>query len=340
MQPSLLALLDGVPPKTPPLWLMRQAGRYLPEYRALRAQSRSFLNFCYTPDWAVEATLQPIRRFGFDAAILFSDILVIPDGLGQEVAFLEGEGPKLGTLDLAQLSLAKLEAHLDPIRTALTTLRGELPSHTTLLGFCGAPWTVASYMIAGKSSPEQAPARLFAYSHPETMQALIDLLVEASILSLTAQLRAGADAVQIFESFGGALPPALFQNLSLNPIERIIQGVRKNIPNAKIIVFIKGGTPHLATTVAYTSANAYGIDWATDLRHARTLLQREGKPIVSQGNLDPLALVSGGDALQRGIEAIQEATQNTPHIWNLGHGILPETPISHVEELVQRVRGN
>ena len=334
----VLRVLDGEAVWPPPIWIMRQAGRYLPEYRATRAEAGSFLDLCYNPRLATEVTLQPIRRFGFDASILFSDILVIPHALGQEVRFVENEGPKLDPVskeaDLARLAEDVPLDRLAPVFETLDRLRGALPAGTTLLGFCGAPWTVASYMIAGKGTPDQAPARLTAYRDPAFMGRLIDRLVRASTAYLTAQVDAGAEAVQIFESFGSALPPALFERLSLDPIRRIVTGLKAARPQARVIVFVRGGGAHLSTFASAGVGDALALDWTLD--PAIVLPALAGVP--TQGNLDPLALVAGGEALDRGIDHILDAARGRPHIFNLGHGIVPETPVEHVSRLVSRVR--
>ncbi|MDB5512492.1 MAG: uroporphyrinogen decarboxylase [Enterovirga sp.] len=335
----ILRVLDGEAVWPPPVWMMRQAGRYLPEYRALRAEAGSFLDLCYNPDLATEVTLQPIRRFGFDAAIIFSDILVVPHALGVDVRFAEGEGPRLSpttsTEDLARLAPVLPLDRLSPVFEALRRVRAALPPETALLGFCGAPWTVASYMIAGKGTPDQAPARTLAYRNPDLMRALIDRLVEASIAYLVEQVEAGADAVQIFESFGAALPPALFGPLSLEPIGRIVAGLKARKPDARVIVFIRGIGGQAAHLSRTWPGDAMALDWSLDL--ARTLPGLPGT-LPTQGNLDPLALVAGGEALDRGVDAVLAATRGRPHIFNLGHGIVPETPIAHVERMVERVR--
>jgi uroporphyrinogen decarboxylase len=335
-----LAAIAGRPLKTPPLWLMRQAGRYLPEYRAIRATARDFLDFCYTPALAAEATLQPIRRFGFDAAILFSDILVVPDAFGQKVAFLEGEGPRLdplGTPDsidrLGEFSLG----HLDPVFETIERVKSDLPTETTLIGFCGAPWTVASYMIAGRGTPDQAPARLFAYRHPAAFQKLIDRLVDASVDYLSRQFEAGVEVVQIFDSWAGVLPEAEFNRWCHEPVAKIISGLRLRVPDARIIAFPRGATTHLPSFAERTGADVLGLDTATDPVWAAQAIPRN---VVLQGHLDPLALIAGGDALQKAVEDILSAYRDRSHIFNLGHGILPQTPIEHVEQLVQHIRSS
>jgi uroporphyrinogen decarboxylase len=337
---AILRVLNGEPVWPLPIWIMRQAGRYLPEYRETRKQAGSFLDLCYTPRLAEEVTLQPIRRFHFDASILFSDILVIPHALGQEVRFVENEGPKLEPVtslaDLGRLADELPLGRLEPVFETLDRLSHSLPKETTLLGFCGAPWTVASYMIAGKGTPDQAPARLTAYRDPAFMAALVDRLVRASTAYLIRQIDAGAEAVQIFESFGAALPPALFDTLSLDPIRRMVQGLKSARPHAKVIVFVRGGGAHLHRLAAAGVGDALALDWTLD---PAQVLPGLPAALASQGNLDPLALIAGGDPLDRGIDRILSAAKGRPHIFNLGHGILPETPVEHVAQLIARVRG-
>ncbi len=336
---AVLRVLAGEPVWPLPIWLMRQAGRYLPEYREVRARAGSFLDLCYTPSLAAEVTLQPIRRFGFDAAIIFSDILVIPHALGQDVGFVENEGPRLKPItsgaDLAGLADGLPLQRLAPVFEALERVKGALPADTALLGFCGAPWTVASYMIAGKGTPDQAPARVTAYRDPAFMAALIDRLVEASTAYLTAQVDAGADAVQIFESFGSALPPDLFGPLSLDPIGRIVRRLKAARPAAQVIIFVRGGGANLRQVVEAGFADCIALDWTLD---PATVLPGIPASLATQGNLDPLALVAGGEPLDRGIDAILQGVRGRPHIFNLGHGIVPETPIVHVERMIARVR--
>src|SRR5918997_6225651 len=267
MKPILRVLAgDAVWP--PPIWLMRQAGRHLPEYREVRARAGSFMTLCYTPALAAEVTLQPVRRYGLDGAILFSDILVVPHALGQEVSVVEHQGPRLDPVaslaDLSGLAETLPLERLAPVFETLDRVRGALPAETALLGFCGAPWTVASYMIAGKGTPDQAPARVTAYRDPAFMATLIDQLVEASIAYLTAQIDAGADAVQIFESFGAALPPALFGPLSLDPMARIVRGLKAARPQARVIVFVRGGAANLQRVVEADFADGIAIDWSLD----------------------------------------------------------------------------
>ena len=320
--------------------MMRQAGRYLPEYRELRKQAGSFLDLCYTPELAAEVTMQPVRRFGFDAAILFSDILVIPHALGQNLRFVEGEGPRLDPLADRQAvdRLAREVRHetLAPIYETIRLVKAQLDDKTTFLGFCGAPWTVATYMIAGRGTPDQAPARIFAYREPDTFAAVMDVLVAASAAYLIRQLQAGVDAVQIFDTWAGVLPPEEFRRWSIEPTRRIIAKIRRQIPGAKVIGFPRGVGANLKRYVEEVPIDAVGLDWMTDRDFARREIQVR-MPV--QGNLDPLALLAGGAALDRSVDAVLKAFDAGPFIFNLGHGILPETPIAHVEQMIARVRG-
>ncbi|NGO65201.1 uroporphyrinogen decarboxylase [Rhizobium daejeonense] len=335
---KILDVLNGKTVSPPPVWLMRQAGRYLPEYRETRAKAGSFLDLCYTPELAVEVTLQPIRRYGFDAAILFSDILVIPDALNRNVRFTEGHGPQMDPIDVDGINA--LEAgdpliHLAPVLQTVRRLRAELPHETALLGFCGAPWTVATYMIAGHGTPDQAPARLFAYRHPKAFEKLLDLLADISASYLVAQIDAGADAVQIFDSWAGVLGEDEFERFCVRPVARMIQSVRSQRPGAKIIAFAKGAGLLLKDYRRKTGADAIGLDWTIPLSFA-VELQKEG---AVQGNLDPMRVVAGGSAMEEGIDAILQALGNGPLIFNLGHGITPQAAPENVTRLVDRVRG-
>jgi uroporphyrinogen decarboxylase len=335
---KIVDVLDGKAFDKPPVWLMRQAGRYLPEYRTLRARTGSFLEMCYTPELAIEITMQPIRRFGFDAAILFSDILVIPDALGQKVRFEENRGPVLepiGEQNIDSLVCDGALERLRPVMEAVSGVRMALAKDTALLGFCGAPWTVATYMIAGHGTPEQAPARLFAYRAPKRFAMLIDTLVEVSSQYLVAQFRAGADAVQIFDSWAGILGDGEFDRWCVEPVRRMVDLVRAQIPDARIIGFPKGAAFRLGDYRQRTGVSCIAMDWTVPLAQARNL-QANG---AVQGNLDPVRLVAGGDALDAGVDAIIATLGEGPLIFNLGHGITPDTPISHVERLLRRVRG-
>lgn len=318
---------------------MRQAGRYLPEYRAVRAEVPSFLDLCLDPSRATEVTLQPIRRFGFDAAIVFSDILIIPFALGRSVRFVEGEGPRLEPIDaegIAALTVDAVGQKLGPLFETISQVRSSLEAEKSLIGFCGAPWTVATYMVAGRGTQDQAPARLLAARQPEVFQALVDELVEASSISLIGQLRAGADAVQIFDSWAGVLNDQDFDRWSIEPAAAIVRRVRDAVPEARIIGFPKGAGLRLERYLRETGVDAVGIDWTVPLDHARTRLQPHA---AIQGNLDPIVLLAGGAGLDQAIDGMMSALAAGPYIFNLGHGILPETPIAHVERLIERVRG-
>jgi uroporphyrinogen decarboxylase len=336
----LLRVLHNERTANPPIWLMRQAGRYLPEYREIRRKNKTFLDLCLNPQLAAEVTLQPIRRFHFDAAILFSDILVVPHALGQRVSFEEGDGPKLDALN-EPLALRRLHDEIDhaelvPVYETITRVKEDLPPEVALIGFCGAPWTVASYMIAGCGTPDQLPARQFVYEHPEAFAQLIDILVEASTAYLIQQFEAGVDAVQIFDSWAGILPAGEFEKWCVAPCAEIIASVRKQLPGAKIIGFPRGIGTKLTRYIAGVPVDAVGLDWTVDLAFARDEIQARC-PV--QGNLDPLALLAGGEALDRGVDDILKALAGGPFIFNLGHGVLPDTPLAHVERLVARVRG-
>jgi uroporphyrinogen decarboxylase len=336
---KLLATLAGTRFATPPIWLMRQAGRYLPEYRAVRATTRSFLDFCYTPDKAVEVTLQPIRRFGLDAAIIFSDILVIPDALGQKVWFEEGEGPKLEALtdpaQFGQLSRARLADHLAPVYQAISATRAALPRETALLGFAGAPFTLACYMIEGGSSRDFAKVKLWAYRHPDSFGLLVDLLVEAIVDHLAMQVDAGADAVQLFDSWAGVLPEEQLFSWSLEPMVRIAHGLRARHPKVPIIAFPRAVGPAALMYRRPDAFTALSIDTGLGAHWAARELQPH---ICVQGNLDPLMLVAGGAALEREAKRILDKLGHGSFVFNLGHGVIPQTPPEHVAELVEIVR--
>lgn len=337
---KLLDCVRGYVDDVPPMWIMRQAGRYLPEYREVRASTKGFLDLCYTPEKAIEVTLQPLRRFDLDAAILFSDILVIPDALGQNVRFEQGEGPVLEPIenaeDLAKLDLGKVLDHLNPVLETVKGLRSSLDKDKTLIGFCGAPWTVATYMLGGRGSPDQAKARLFALAEPELFQQLMDMLVEASAEYLLAQFDAGADVVQIFESWALNLDEVNFQNFVVNPTVKLVEKIRAVRPDAPIIGFPRGAAAMVPGYIKATGVNAVGLDYAMPLEFAREHIS----PLATvQGNLDPLRLVSGGNQMLDRVDQILEAFEGRPHIFNLGHGIVPQTPIAHVEALVNHVKG-
>ena len=333
-----LNVLKGASAFPPPIWMMRQAGRYLPEYREARRRAGSFLDLCYNPDLAVKVTLQPIRRFGFDAAILFSDILVVPHALGRDLRFEEGRGPLMTPIEadeIGRLEGGMFHARLAPVYETVARLRRELPDETTLIGFCGAPWTVATYMIAGHGTPDQAPARLFGYRHPGAMRSLLAVLADHSAAYLKRQIAAGADVVQIFDSWAGVLDEASFEAFCVEPVRRIVASVREDYQEVPIIGFPRGAGALYEGYRGRTGVTALGLDWSLPLSAARRL-QSEG---AVQGNLDPMRLVAGGKALDEGVDAILDALGGGPLVFNLGHGITPETPIAHVERMVARVRG-
>jgi uroporphyrinogen decarboxylase len=319
--------------------MMRQAGRYLPEYRTVREQAGGFLDLCFTPKLAAEVTLQPVRRFHFDAAILFSDILVIPHALGQKVGFEAGEGPRLTPLQelggLAALRGEVDQTALAPVYETIGLVKNALPEDVALIGFCGAPWTVATYMIAGRGTPDQAPARIFAYREPEHFAALIERLVQASASYLVRQFQAGVETVQLFDTWAGVLAPEEFERWCVQPAKKIVALVRQAVPDAKIIGFPRGAGTNLLRYVEQVPVNAVSLDWAIDRSFAREKIQGL---VPVQGNLDPLALLAGGAALDRAVDMTLEAFAERPFIFNLGHGILPETPIAHVEQMLKRVR--
>lgn len=339
MHKAILDVLNHHPRSPPPIWLMRQAGRYLPEYRALREKAGDFLTLCFTPDLAAEATLQPVRRFGFDAAILFSDILVVPHALGQAVRFAAGEGPQLDPIAdrqaLTQLRLELDHGVLAPVYETIRRVKASLAPDVALLGFCGAPWTVASYMIAGHGTPDQQPARMFAYGDAEAFAGLMDKLVDASADYLVRQFQAGVDAVQIFDTWAGVLPAEEFTRWCIGPAQRIVAKVRSHVPDAKVIGFPRGAGAGLLRYVEDVPVDAVGLDWMADPAFVRDQIQWR---VPVQGNLDPLALLAGGSALDRGVDNILAAFSERPFIFNLGHGILPQTPIAHVEQMIARVR--
>lgn len=339
MSKPILDVLNGRCCSPPPVWMMRQAGRYLPEYRGVRESAGDFLKLCLTPDLAAEVTLQPVRRFGFDAAILFSDILVIPYALGQRVWFIEGEGPRLEpVMDRGGLGNLRMQFDQDvltPVYEAIVKVKAELAPTVALLGFCGAPWTLATYMIAGRGSADQSAARLFAYRDPEGFTHLMDILVENAANHLIQQFRAGVDAVQIFDTWAGVLPAAEFRRWCIEPTARLVAKLRSQIPDAKVIGFPRGIGTGILRYLENVAVDAIGLDWTMDVNFAREYI---GRHIAVQGNLDPLVLAAGGDALDRAVGEILTAFSDRPFIFNLGHGILPQTPIAHVEQMLARIR--
>ena len=338
--PILLNVLGGSPQNPPPIWIMRQAGRYLPEYRAVRAKAGSFWTMCMTPELAVEVTLQPIRRFDLDAAILFSDILVVPYALGQTVRFEDGHGPVLEPFSGVEGLISDEEVwrtKLAPVYQAMRETRSALAGDKAMIGFAGAPWTLAAYMLEGKGSPDQKTAKLAAYRDPQSFRALIYSLIDAVAWHLIRQFEAGADVVQIFDSWAGGLNERLFHDFVIVPNRKIVQLVRKHVPKARIIGFPRGASESgYRRYAAETGVDAVGIDTAVSIAWAADVLA--GNHAI-QGNLDPIALIAGGDALVNGIDAILAATEGKRLIFNLGHGVLPETPPDHVAQMVARIRG-
>lgn len=336
----LLRVLGGESVAPPPIWLMRQAGRYLAEYRAIRAQAGSFLALCLDPTLAAEVTLQPVRRFGFDAAILFSDILVVPYGLGQAVAFEEGVGPKLepiaGETDLSRLQPRELIGRLEPVYRTIGLVRRELPAATALIGFAGAPWTVASYMIEGGSSETYAKSRAWMARSPDGFQRLIDLLVEATVAHLCAQAEAGAEALQLFDSWAGALDEPDRRRWCLEPAARIVARVKRRFAQVRLILFPRRAGKLYPEFARIPGVDAVSLDSDVDPARARADL---GGRVALQGNLNPRLLVEGGPAMRAAVARLLETMAGTPFLFNLGHGILPETPVEHVRELVALVRG-
>jgi len=333
----LLDTLRGKQGARRPVWLMRQAGRYLPEYRALRAEKGGFLELVHDSAAAAEVTLQPIRRFGFDGAILFSDILVVPHALGQDLAFLAGEGPHLSPplVDAALESLQAAPERLDPIYRTVRLVRDQLGEETTLLGFAGSPWTVATYMIAGEGSRDHQAARSLAYRDPAALQAILDAIVACSVEYLSRQIEAGAEAVQLFDSWAGSLAPREFERWVIAPNAAIASAVRARHPGVPVIGFPKGSGEKLPAYARETGVDAVGLDETIDPLWAAKALP-DGLPV--QGNLDPLLLLAGGDELDRQARRVLDTFADRPHVFNLGHGIDKETPIAHVERLLAIVR--
>lgn len=339
MDKPLLAALQKKVGTRVPVWFMRQAGRYLPEYREARKQAGSFLDLCYDPELAAEVTLQPIRRFGMDGAILFSDILVLPHALGVDVRFAEGEGPiveRVITRDRAEkLQHGTILPHIAPVLGTIRRVKAALPSHVTMLGFAGAPFTVASYMVEGKGSKEYAVLREFYYTQPELFGFLIDQLTEATIVYLSAQIEAGAEAVQLFDSWAGVLAPDVFFRYCIEPNRKIVEALKKRYPDVPVICFPRGAGAKLQDFCNAVPCDGVSVDTATPLAFAREAAL--GKCI--QGNIDPLLVVAGGQAMVDEAKRNLELMRGRPFIFNLGHGFVPQTPIAHVERLMDAIRG-
>ncbi|MEM1149404.1 MAG: uroporphyrinogen decarboxylase [Pseudomonadota bacterium] len=337
---KLLAVLGGEAHDIPPVWLMRQAGRYLPEYRATREKAGSFLDLCYNPELAEEVTLQPIRRYGFDAAILFADILLIPHAMGMNLTFVQGEGPRLRwPMEDKELSTLKpldeLDEVLNPIYKTVNRLSSSLPDETTLIGFAGAPWTVATYMAAGRGTPDQGPARHWMFNDPDGFSVLIDRITEATIHYLSKQIDAGAEVIMLFDSWAGALTPPMFEKFAIGPAKKIASALRARYPSVPMIGFPKGAGALYPTYARDVQTQAVALDQHVPLAWARNAMPKT----VLQGNLDPILMVVGGEALEIEARRIVQALAGHPHIFNLGHGITPEADPGNVDRLLRAIRG-
>jgi uroporphyrinogen decarboxylase len=336
---TLLRVLKGERVDPVPVWMMRQAGRHLPEYRQTRARARDFLHFCYSPDLAAEATLQPVRRYGMDGAILFADILLILDAMGRNVRFLEGEGPRVDPAarasDLAHVSLDRMMAHLSPVGETVDRVRSALPAGATLIGFCGSPWTVAVYAIEGRGGTDKSDARRFGYEHAAELDGMLDHLVEGSAHYLKMQAEAGADALMLFESWAEGLPEDAFERWVIGPTQRLVKRLRELGVHQPVIGFPRGAGLLAVDYAERTGVTALGLDTAMPLGRMNALLPA-GMPV--QGNLDPMRLVAGGAGLTARVGEIIAALKNRPHIFNLGHGVTPEVPIRHVEAVLEAIR--
>lgn len=334
----LLAVLKGERFDPPPIWLMRQAGRYLPEYRQLRAHKGSFLDLVYDSDAAAEVTLQPLQRFDFDAAILFSDILIVPFAIGQNLSFVAGEGPRLTpTLGSAGLdSLTPALTRLEPVYETVRKVKARLSPSTALIGFAGAPWTVATYMIAGQGSRDQGETRRLAYSDPERFAAIVGRIEDVTFGYLSGQVEAGAEVLQLFDSWAGSLAPAQFERWVIAPTARLVERLKAEHPGVPVVGFPKGAGGKLRAYAGETGVDCVGVDETVDPLWANRELPA-GFPV--QGNLDPLALIAGGEQMRDAVRRIVDAFRDRPHIFNLGHGILPDTPVENVEQLVALVKG-
>ena len=340
MVKKLLSVLKGAPQSPPPVWLMRQAGRYLPEYRALRANAPDFVAYCLNPELAAEVTLQPVRRFQLDAAILFADILLVPHALGQKLWFAEGEGPRLDPLeDAAAIAALRYDAgKLEPVMQTIKNVRAAMAAdakmaNAALIGFAGSPWTVATYMIEGKGGTDHEKIRALAWREPETFARLMDVLVDATSAYLIAQAEAGAEALQLFESWAATVPAGLFEAAVLNPTARIVANVKAKHPSLPIIGFPRGAGSWLTRYAEATGVNGIGVDQMTDIAAVNV-----PPGVALQGNLDPILLLQGGDAMRNEARRLVEAMKNKPFIFNLGHGVMQPTPPEHVAELVAAIR--
>jgi uroporphyrinogen decarboxylase len=341
-QKTILRALAGETLATPPIWMMRQAGRYLPEYKATRAQAGDFLSLCYNPELAAEVTLQPIRRYGFDAAILFADILLLPQALGADLWFVTGEGPRLSTITSAD-ELAKLKPieaihdTLNPIYETVKILSSELPSETTLIGFAGSPWTVATYMIAGQGTPDQGPAHALKSENREVFEGIMDRITEGTIAYLSKQIEAGAECVKLFDSWAGSLQGEDFINYSIKPMQQITAALKEKHPGIPVIAFPRGAGKSYVGVHAATGADCVAVDDGVDAAWVAENVQKDG---CVQGNLKSSHMVTGGDTLVSETRRICDALSNGPHIFNLGHGITPDADPENVQLMIDTVRGS
>ncbi|MDP3492076.1 MAG: uroporphyrinogen decarboxylase [Hyphomonadaceae bacterium] len=335
----LLRVLNGERVDPVPVWMMRQAGRHLPEYREVRAKARDFLDFCYSPSLAAEATLQPVRRYGMDGAILFADILLVLDAMGRNVRFIEGEGPRVDPAtkasDLSQVPMEKILARLAPVGETVERVRASLDDSTTLIGFAGSPWTVGVYAIEGRGGTDKADSRKFGYQHPEELDGMLEQLVEASAHYLLMQANAGADALMLFESWAEGLPEDAFERWVIGPTAKLVQRVRALGVTQPIIGFPRGAGGLVVDYAERTGVNAVGLDTAIPLKRIAAALP---KGMAVQGNLDPMRLIAGGAAMEDRVREIITSLKGRPHIFNLGHGVTPETPIPHVESVLRTIR--
>ena len=335
-----LDVLKGSARDVPPIWIMRQAGRYLPEYRAIRSKARDFVDFCLTPELAIEATLQPIRRYQMDAAILFADILLLPQAMGQSLAFVEGEGPKLEPIrdreGLKRLTVAGAAERLAPVMETVKGVRAALPENVALIGFAGAPWTVATYMVEGGGGSDFATIRRMAWAEPKLFGDLLDALTEATTAYLIAQIDAGAEALQLFDTWAGSVPAPLFERAVIQPAAAVVRAVKAHKPGIPVIGFPRGAAAFLTAYAEKTGVDGVGIDHMTPLAFAAGQVPAK---TALQGNLDPILLLAGGESLADEAKRLVRSMAGRPYIFNLGHGVLPPTPPEHMAELIAAVRG-
>ncbi len=330
----LLENLKGNMTSKIPVWFMRQAGRHLPEYLELRQKAPNFMEFCYNPKMAAEATLQPVNRYDIDGAILFSDILVIPDALGQKVSFIKGKGPQLADLSVNSLNISNVQTHLSSIMDTITNVKAALRKDVTFLGFCGAPWTVATYMVQQQGMRDSSGARLFAYKNPQEFNHLLDILVESSVIYLSAQIEAGVDAVQIFDSWAGSLDEKGFHDYAIKPVAKIVKNLKEKYPDTPIIGFPRGGGLLVKDFIEQTEVDAVSLDQSVSLKWAAKHLQPH---LCIQGNLDNQRIVAGGEEMHMAVKNILHSWGSKPMVFNLNHGFTPETPIKNVEAVIQQV---